>query len=208
MNRLLRSELLRMVAADQASRERVNRQLAGDDAFRREYTRRTDPSRSDIGIVAWETMPPVIAQMVETDRGHLPRLREVVRQHGWPGRRLVGEDGAAAFWLLVLHADRDRDFQQRCLALLSAAVGTGDADARQLAWLTDRLLLAQGHDQCYGTVIIMRSGVPTPFRLASPTSVGVRRSSVGLPPLGDDLDRIARDEPRRDFPGPRPHSAH
>jgi len=34
MNRALRSELLRMVAADQAARERVNRQLASDDARR------------------------------------------------------------------------------------------------------------------------------------------------------------------------------
>lgn len=36
----------------------------------------------------------------KVDEGNLPRLRAIVEEHGWPGRSLVGEDGADAAWLV------------------------------------------------------------------------------------------------------------
>ncbi|MFI7610911.1 YciI family protein [Nonomuraea terrae] len=49
------------------------------------------------------------------------------------------ERAAQAAWLLAQHADRDRDFQRRCLPLLRDAVARGQAAARQLAYLVDRV---------------------------------------------------------------------
>ena len=42
--------------------------------------------------------------------------------HGWPGRSLVGEQGAMDAWLLAQHADRQPGFQRRALSLLAMAV--------------------------------------------------------------------------------------
>jgi hypothetical protein len=76
----------------------------------------------------------------------------MIAEHGWPGRTEVGEDGAHLVWLLVQNAAAsDPAFQRRCLDLLTAAVEAGEAARREWAYLTDRVLLAEGEPQEYGT---------------------------------------------------------
>ena len=70
---------------------------------------------------------------------------------GWPGRSLVGEEAAHAAWLLAQHADRHPALQEQWLSLLEAAVAQGEASPIDLAHLTDRVLLARGELQVYGT---------------------------------------------------------
>ena len=48
-----------------------------------------------------------IAAMQAVDLANTTRLREIVSADGWPGRSLVGTDGAHAAWLLAQHADPD-----------------------------------------------------------------------------------------------------
>ena len=78
------------------------------------------------------------------DGENLPWLRQVITDFGWPGKSLVGEDGADAAWLLAQHADSDPAFQRQCLDLLTAAVLHGEATITQQAYLTDRVLLHEG----------------------------------------------------------------
>lgn len=49
--------------------------------------------------------------MAAADGENLPWLRQVISDVGWPGRSLVGGDGAHAAWLLAQHADSDPAFQ-------------------------------------------------------------------------------------------------
>src|ERR1700733_3738393 len=39
----------------------------------------------------------------ELDKDHVTRLKEIVLEYGWPGIRIVGKEGAHAFWLLIQH---------------------------------------------------------------------------------------------------------
>ena len=39
--------------------------------------------------------------MAAADGANLPWLRQVITGVGWPGKSLVGEDGAQAAWLLA-----------------------------------------------------------------------------------------------------------
>src|SRR3546814_2120205 len=77
------------------------------------------------------------------DVSNQERLAEIFDEHGWPGWSLVGEDGSTAAWAIVQHADLDLDFQRRGLAMLEAAVDAGDASPGDLAYLTDRVLVAE-----------------------------------------------------------------
>jgi hypothetical protein len=123
----LRDELLTMLEQDQAVRTGIA--PPGD-------TRTEEELFDDAGEVDW---------------ANKTRLTEILDEHGWPGWSLVGKDGSTAAWAIVQHADLDLPFQERGLELLQAAVDAGDASKGDLAYLTDRVLVAKGLPQVYGT---------------------------------------------------------
>jgi predicted RNA-binding Zn-ribbon protein involved in translation (DUF1610 family) len=126
----------------------------------------------------WE---PVAA----VDAENLPWFKGVIEERGWPGASLVGTDGAEAAWLLAQHADTDPAFQRHCLGLLTAAVEAGEATRSNLAYLTDRVLLAEGQPQVYGTQMTRRDGEWVPRNLGDPDGVDARRAAADLEPLAE-----------------------
>lgn len=126
-----------------------------------------------------------IDKLQRVDRDNTAWLRTVPRDRGWPGRSQVGEDAAAAAWLLAQHADHDPKFQRECLGLMEQAVERGEATAVELAYLTDRVLLAEGHAQRYGTQFRHEpeTGEPQPAPIEDPARVDELRAGVGLEPL-------------------------
>jgi hypothetical protein len=119
------------------------------------------------------------------------RLAEIIDEHGWPGHDLVGEDGASAAWVIAQHSDLDADFQREALDLMRDAVARDDADPTELAYLEDRVGLADGGPQMYGTQIGCVDGRAEPAELAEPDRVDDLRAEVGLEPLADYLAELA-----------------
>jgi Family of unknown function (DUF6624) len=121
------------------------------------------------------------------------RLAEILDEHGWPGWDLVGEDGSTATWVIAQHADLDPELQQRALELLRTAAEDGQASKGDLAYLEDRVAVAAGEDQQYGTQIRCDPGghpvAATP--IAEEPNVDARRADAGLPPLDDYLAEMA-----------------
>jgi len=138
--------------------------------------------------------------MRRADADDLPWIRQVIAEHGRPGRSDVGDDGAQAAWLLVQHADADPAFQRDCLGLLTAAAGQGEARRSHLALLTDRVLVAGGQPQEYGTQLRYRDGECVPFPVRDPERVDERRAAMALQPLADYVAIVAEQERRP--PGP------
>jgi hypothetical protein len=119
------------------------------------------------------------------------RLVQILDIYGWPGRSLVGEDGAEAAWTLALHTMHDPDVLRRCLTLMRDAAAAGEADPWQVAFLVDRVSLAERNIQVYGTTICRQAdGSFAPPLLEDPDRVDARRQTVGLPPLEEDIRRI------------------
>jgi hypothetical protein len=116
----LRHELLAMLAEDQAVRTGVT--PPGDD----------------------RTADELFADWDSVDAANSARMREILDEFGWPGWSMVGEDEAEAAWVLIQHADLQPDLQKQGLALLEAAVAADDASPGDLAYLTDRVLVAEG----------------------------------------------------------------
>jgi len=120
-------------------------------------------------------------------------IKGIVHRFGWPGLSFVGKEGSEAAWLLVQHSDRDLVFQRRCLALLQEAVSLGEASAVNLAHLTDRVLLAGGESQVYGTQLNAYNGRYEAPRLREPDTVDSRRAAAGLNPLEQHLALALRE---------------
>lgn len=122
---------------------------------------------------------------LEGDRERATRAAELIAEHGWPGRSLVGEDGAEAAWLIVQHADHDVELQERCLELLRDAVAREEASPQELAYLTDRVRVNRGREQVYGTQFRGRGADFGPQPIEDPEGLEERRSLVNLEPFAD-----------------------
>ena len=154
--------------------------------LRAELLQRTEQDQAARGAPEpdWEVLAAV-------DADNVAWLREVVASVGWPGPSMVGEDGAHAAWLLAQHADQDRAFQRRCLELMTQAVASGEAAKADLAYLTDRVLLAEGNAQEYGTQFTGRESGWAPRRLRDPETVDERRAAMSLGTLAENTARMA-----------------
>ncbi|MFD8558285.1 DUF6624 domain-containing protein [Streptosporangium canum] len=126
------------------------------------------------------------------DIGNTAFLKKVIAERGWPGKDMVGETGAHAAWLLAQHADQDPQLQRDCLPLLQAAVDAGQAQPSELAYLVDRVRVADGRSQVYGTQYWTHDGVYEPRPIEDLERLDVRRAEVGLAPQAD-YDRTMRD---------------
>lgn len=169
-NHDLRQELLDMAAKDQEVRKTLGR--------------RYKPG---------ERMSPEDGQWaIGVDAAHTARMRAIIAQFGWPGRSLVGEDGAHTAWLLVQHADRDRGFQERCLELLAQAVARSEASAQDMAYLTDRVRVHARRPQVYGTQLRLENDRLTAGLIEDEANVDARRAEVGLGPLADYIEMCSR----------------
>jgi hypothetical protein len=160
----LREELLTMAAEDGAVRER----LVADGTLFDGYN-------------------PLMA-IVHRRNGD--RLSEIVEAHGWPGRSLVGEDGADAAWLVLHHAIGDPALQRRCLPLLEEAAAFGDVPPWHPATLLDGIRFHEGRPQVYGTVFDWQDGVLAPWEIEEPEGVDERRALVGLPSLAEQTASV------------------
>jgi hypothetical protein len=122
-----------------------------DDALAAELAARMERDQAVRTAVQRHASAEAIDRLVEIDHENTAWLRGVLDRVGWPGNSLVSEQGALAAWLLAQHADGDLGFQRECLARPAAAVEAGEAEPSHLAYLTDRVRLAQGQPQVYGT---------------------------------------------------------
>lgn len=122
------------------------------------------------------------ARMKEIDSANTARMKEIVKRYGWPGPELVGEDGTEAAFLLVQHAEHE--FQRQMLPLVEAAYRQRKLRGQNYALLLDRVLVAEGKPQVYGTQAkrfdqwIDKEPVFDPIE--DEANVDKRRAEVGL----------------------------
>lgn len=124
-------------------------------------------------------------------RRNAARLKQIVTEHGWPGRSLVGEEGATYAWLILQHSIGDPDFQRLGLELLQDAVARGEAPATHAAYLEDLIRMYEGRPQRWGTQFDWDSdGRLSPIPVEDAEHVNERRRSIGLDTLEHRTQRM------------------
>jgi hypothetical protein len=127
------------------------------------------------------------------DTERTARMKEIIEEHGWPTYDLVGKKGEEAAWVLAQHADLDPEFQQQALELLRAAVAEGQASPGNLAYLEDRVAVAQGQPQQYGTQMGCRRQGPVPATpIEDRAGLDERREEAGLEPFAAYLREMTK----------------
>lgn len=184
----LRAELMAMYEKDQAARRQLL-ELLPEGSEKVGATggglKLENPTMEQIGIIM-----NVKAVELETTRF----IKGVLDEHGFPGRSMVGDDGGHAAWILIQHADADRALQQRALALMEPMVETGEVDPSDYAHLVDRVLLARGEKQRFGTQFATDGdGVLRPRPTEDPETLDQRREAHGLLPMARHVELLAQE---------------
>src|SRR3954471_17989359 len=163
-------------------RAEIASRVAMDQAVQRELSDR---------IQAGQPISPAVARQDSVFNANLEWMRLVLAQYGWPGRRLVGDEGAHGAWLLLEHCDCETARQRPAMQLLETAVRDNDASRRDLAYLTDRVRAAEGRLQVYGTQLQYDSrGCASPKPSEEPAQLDVRRASVRLEPVAPYVQTV------------------
>lgn len=166
-NPSLRAELLKRVAEDQE--------------IGREYYPKEAAGKSD---------PALTARRKKSLTDNAARIKQIVRQYGWPGPGLVGRDGSDAAFLLVQHSDNT--FRREMLPYVRSAYEAFQTSGQNYALLLDIVLVAEGKPQVYGTRLKpfeqWHDQNPVPELIADEANVDKRRAEVGLLPLSLYLD--------------------
>lgn len=169
--------------------EREDARLAGlDRVLRSELLKRQqlDQDIRNRAMAAGNPLPKALMdEWTRIDHDNTEWMKTVIAKHGWPGKNLVGADGANAAWLFVQHADMDKPFQKQAILLLEAAVAKGEASGQQLAYLSDRVLTGEGKPQRYGTQYHEVDDKLVPQPIEDAAHVDERRAKVGLGPLAE-----------------------
>ncbi len=127
-------------------------------------------------------------------RKNAEALKAIIRESGWPTIRQAGRESALAAWLIAQHADHDLKFQKRCLVLIRVAAAKKQAEPKNLAYLTDRVLVNSGQPQIFGTQYRFnrKKGNLEPKPIRNLRQVDKRRAEHGLEPLEDYLKSVSK----------------
>ena len=129
----------------------------------------------------------LLDQMNRIDAINTARIKVIIKQHGWPGPKLIGRDGTDAFFLLAQHADPA--FQKKMLPLVQKAYQRGILTEQNYALFTDRVLVESGKPQRYGTSARpfdeWNGREPVFDPIEDEANVDKRRAELGLMPLSE-----------------------
>ena len=113
------------------------------------------------------------------------QLLKFVEKYGWPGKSLVGADGADAAALIAQHGDHAPIEQARLLPKLKVAVDAREAQMSHYAHLFDQVCANYRQPQRFGTLRWKNpeTGEWELYPLEDKDKVNDYRKEAGLPPL-------------------------
>lgn len=184
----------------------VNEKLRDELLSLLEQDRRTREQLASTGEL-FEAYHP---KMEEVHKKNARRLVEIYEEYGWPGKGLVGEDGAEAAWIIFQHNIGEPEMFRRFLPILENEAEKREIEPSWYAKTVDRIRVFEGKPQIYGTNFDWdEGGNLSPWPIENPETVNNRRKKVGLPPIKEDIARTRREaqergeKPPRDFEGKR-----
>jgi hypothetical protein len=123
------------------------------------------------------------------DSSNLVIVTSILDTYGWLGPDVVGGKGNQTLFLVIQHSNRAT--QEKYLPMIREAVKNGKAQGTSLALLEDRVALAQGKKQIYGSQVAQDPVTHAYYvrPLEDPDNVDKRRAEVGLGPMADYVSR-------------------
>jgi len=187
------AKVLAALAPVFAEISRVQREEAARPAGRSVAERLVSMGRLDqsgrlvISKINWASLTPeegvqarkILAERMDPiDQANLAALVKMLPPEGWFSYSRYGRPAADAAFHIVQHGDTAT--QERILPQIEAMSKKGEADPESFAKMYDRVAIAEGRLQRYGTQFDCVDGYIAPFPLEDPSNVDARRRAIGL----------------------------
>lgn len=157
------AELLRRVALEQAARRGLGTI---------QTSRAADDVRRQAASLAW-------VDLRRMDEDNLRFLTPHIPDEGWFRKSRTEPRVAHAAWLIVQHSS-DVALQNRVLESMGTLLPENEVDGEQYALLYDRVKVARGNPQRYGTQALCRNGVLVVGELESADNIDELREAAGF----------------------------
>ena len=132
-------------------------------------------------------------ELHQIDRESTSKLKAIVKEIGWPTISKVGKTGSYNAWIIVQHTT-DLDFAKKCLVEMKMNID--DIDKKNIAYLTDKILVSEKKKQVFGTIvetkIIREEMVTKPMPVKNIKEVEKQRKLMGLETLTSQLKNNER----------------
>ncbi len=155
------------------------RELEGINESDQRYRLRMDSVQKAYGWNS-EEMKTLWARQNYSDSVNLIRIRQIIREFGYPGKSLVGEQASTA-WLVIQHADLTT--QEEYLPIMKEAADKGELPKSDFALLVDRIRMRKGEKQLYGSQLELKDGRYVFYPIEDEPNVNKRRAEMDLVPL-------------------------
>lgn len=128
--------------------------------------------------------------MIRRDSINLIKIIKILDERGWVGKDIVGSLANQTLYLVIQHADLK--YQQKYLPMMREAVKNGNANARNLAYLEDRIALREGRKQIYGSQYSKNKATNKWYisPLIDPDNIDKRRAEVGLGTMAESAAKM------------------
>ncbi|QDE41468.1 hypothetical protein FIV34_20820 [Luteibacter pinisoli] len=163
----------------------------GDPALRAELDRRfEDDQARRRAAMASPTNEGLAQATMAVDKANLAWMKIHFVAEGFPSVDAVGHRGVEEAFILVQHADQDLAFQSSMLPVVAKLGSRGDVMKGDVAMLTDRVLVAQGKPQRYGTQYDIDAGTGHAVKMSlkpveDRVHLDTRRAAMELMPQAD-----------------------
>lgn len=129
-------------------------------------------------------------------------FNEIIDTIGYPTIDKVGKEANEATWVVIQHSIGQPNFMRKYVKLLETAVRENKTNAKNLAYLTDRVAVFEGKPQLYVTQFDWDgNGELNPNRFDDLTKVNERRKSIGLNSL-EEQTKIIRGQTKNENQSP------
>lgn len=113
----------------------------------------------------------------------IQNAKKILDKFGWPGYNMIGIPGSTTLFLIMYQADATT--LEHYLPLLKKQAIHGEASLGYVAAFTDKIEVANGRPQIYGTQV--DNSRRQPYLIKEEQSVDERRKGLGLRPLSEYL---------------------
>ncbi len=120
----------------------------------------------------------VDAEVQRLSAENVAALLAMVPAEGWFSTTVYGEEAATGAFMIVQHADTP--LQKRFLPAIEAMADRGEASKSFYAMMYDRIAVAEGRPQRWGTQMQCVNGRMQPFPTEDPEQLEARRAPMGF----------------------------